>query len=117
MGLARYPLALQPGSYRLGPRALRRVDNSKAASSAKALIDLDTPCVFALDESHAGEFVEWYHRTGNECSYMALTIAERLPEFEAAVGARVGFYWEREVAEGDHEGQYVLDPATVLKLS
>jgi hypothetical protein len=114
MGLARYPLRLAPGAYRLGSQAfqLNAGDNEPAP-----LISLDSPCVYALDAAHLAKFKEWYHRVGNECNYMALTLAERLPEFESAVGARVGFYWEREVAGDDREGEYVLDPAGVFKLT
>lgn len=113
MGLARYSLALPAGAYRLGSQAFRRAAGQ--AISTQPLINLDSPCVFALDAAHIAEFESWYHRTGNECSYMALTLAKRLPEFETAVSARVGFYWEHEVASQDCEGQYVLDPAGVLK--
>jgi hypothetical protein len=113
MGLAHYSLALPAGAYRLGSRAFRRAPGQ--TDSAQPPIDLDSPYVFALDAAHVAEFESWYHRVGNECAYMALTLAERLPEFETAVGARIGFYWEHEVAGRNREGQYVLDPARVLK--
>ncbi|MFO0796912.1 MAG: hypothetical protein U0804_05505 [Gemmataceae bacterium] len=113
MGLARYPLALPAGAYQLGSQALRRAVGQ--ADPAVPPIVLDSPCVYALDAAHVAEFESWYHRAGNECAYMALTLAARLPEFEAAVGARVGFYWEDDVAGQAREGRYVLDPARVLK--
>lgn len=113
MGLAHYSLALPAGAYRLGSRAFRGV--AGPANSAQPTIDLDSPCVFALDAAHVDEFDSWYHRVGNECSYMVHALAKRLPEFEAAAGVRVGFYWEHDVAGENHEGQYVLDPARVLK--
>lgn len=113
MGLARYPLALPAGAYRLGPRAFRRAAGQ--ANSSQPLINLDSPCVFALDAAHVAEFESWYHRVGNECAYMAFTLAERLREFETVVGSRVGFYWEHEVAGQNREGQYVLDPSRVFK--
>src|SRR5688572_14395193 len=40
-------------------------------------------------------FEEWYHRAGNDCSYMVLTLIKRLSEFESVAGVRIGFYWER----------------------
>jgi hypothetical protein len=115
MGFARYTLPLAPGAYRLGPQAFRYVAANSAVELGQPIISLDNPCVFAPDASHVVEFEAWYHRIGNECAYMALTLAERLTEFEAAVGARVGFYWEHEVAGYDREGQYVLDPTGVLQ--
>jgi hypothetical protein len=113
MRLAHYSLSLPPGAYRLGPRAFRRA--AGPADLARPLIDLDSPCVFALDAAHVAEFESWYHRVGNECLYMAFTLAKRLPEFESTIGARVGFYWEHEVAGQDQEGRYVLDASHVLK--
>jgi hypothetical protein len=113
MGLAQYSLTLKAGAYRLGPKAFRRPVGK--ADSAKPLIDLDSPCVFALDAAHVPEFKAWYHRVGNECSYMVLTLEQRLPEFEAIIGSRVGFYWEEEIAGENREGQYILDPAKIIK--
>jgi hypothetical protein len=114
MGLARYSLSVSPGPYQLGNRAFRRVEDVRAIAT-EALINLDSPCVFALDDSHVASFEEWYHRVGNECAYLVLTIAERLSEFESVVGSRVGFYWEHEVAGKNREGQYTLDIAQVEK--
>ncbi len=113
-GLALYQLSLPAGTYRLGPKSLRRVPGA-TAPEAQPFIDLDSPCVYALDATHVEAFEAWYHRVGSECSYMVHALAKRLAEFEAAAGTRVGFYWEQEIAGKGQEGRYVLDPARILK--
>jgi hypothetical protein len=116
MGLARYSLNRPPGLYRLSGWAFLMVDDLSTVP-ADAIIDLNAPYVFVLDEGRLAEFERWYHQVGNECSYMVLAIVQRLPEFETAAGTRVGFYWEREVAGENFEGQYILDPDEVLEAS
>lgn len=115
MSLALYQLSLPVGAYRLGSQAFRRATAEE--SSDQPTFGLDSPYAFAMDAAHIAAFDVWYHRLGKECSYTILTLVERLSEFESAVGSRIGFYWEHEVAGGDREGRYILDPAGVVKLA
>src|SRR5690606_10727599 len=85
MGLAQCSLALPAGAYRLGPRAFRSVDKSSAVEPVQSLIEMDSPCVFALDAALVEEFEAWHHRVGDERSHMVHTIAKELREFEGAV--------------------------------
>ena len=115
MGLVSFSLALPTGDYLLGPQALRRVADESPPDTTRPFISLDSPCLFALDATHAEDFLAWYHRAGNECGYMAHVLAEKVVKFEVDAGVRVGFYWEAEVAGENREGRYTLDPAGVLK--
>ncbi len=108
MGLVRFRLA-GPGAYALGPGALRPV-----AEDAEGM-SLDGPYVFAVDAVHAEELTRWFHRVGREHNYDVLLVTERLSELETAIGCRVGFYWEQELAGATREGRYTLDLTGVRK--
>ena len=111
MGLVQYPLKRPAGAYSLEKGALS--DESSDSDDAPC-ISLDSPGIFVMDSSVAEAFTEWYHRVGNECSYMMLTIIERLPELQSAIGARVAFYWESEVGGEYREGEYTFDSSKVV---
>jgi hypothetical protein len=112
MGLPHYPLNLPAGRYRLQPGALREVAGTKSAP-----ISLDGPFLFVVDASLEAEFLSWYHRTFDECGYIVPRVVERLPEVEAKLGVRIGFYWEEELVGAAKEGTYQLDPANVIRVA
>src|SRR5262245_39912707 len=93
MGLVTYDLRLAPGRYRCDPGALRR-----ATAKDTQTITLDGPYLFVVDAALTDGFLEWYHRTFEECGFVIPKVAMRLEEAAKALGAEVGFYWEQTLS-------------------
>ena len=112
MGMARYSVSLSPGLYRLMPKCLQPAPAS-VPTEPHRLINLDSPCIFAMEYSYLDDFEAWYHHVGAGCSYMLMTIIDQLQDFESSIGSRVAQYWEADLAVGNREGTYVLDPSLI----
>jgi hypothetical protein len=108
MGLATFDLRLPPGRYRLNFGALR-------APTAEDLskISLDGPYFFVVDAAFVEPFLEWFHRTYEECGYIIPRVEMRLDEAAAALGVEVAFYWEEALSGLAQEGVYALDTAEI----
>jgi hypothetical protein len=110
MGLVTYNLRLSAGRYRCDPGSLRRPTEMDAQT-----ITLDGPYLFVVDAALTDRFLEWYHRTLNECGFEIPKVAMRLDEAAKALGAEVGFYWEETLSGQAQEGTYALETSLVVK--
>jgi hypothetical protein len=108
MGLVTYDLRLPPGRYRLNFGALRQ-----PTANDLQKISLDGPYLFVMDASVVTRFLEWFHRTYEECGYIIPRVEMRLDEAATTLGAKVGFYWEETLSGLAQEGVYALDVAEV----
>jgi hypothetical protein len=110
MGLVTFDLRLSPGHYRCNRGALRAPSDPDSQT-----IPLDGPFVFIVDAAKTERFLEWFHRTFNECGFVIPNVAMRLSEATTELGVQVGFYWEETLAESSREGSYALDPAMIVE--
>ncbi len=69
---------------------------------------------FVVEATLSERFLEWFHRTFNECGFIIPKVAMRLDEAAAVLGVEVGFYWEETLAGESKEGTYVLDPSKIM---
>jgi hypothetical protein len=110
MGLVTFALHLPPGRYCCNPGALR-----PATAEDLQTISLDGPFLFVVDAALSNQFLEWFHRTFNECGFVIPKVAMRLDEAATALGAEVGFYWEETLSGRAQEGTYALDATQIVK--
>lgn len=110
MGLVTYDLRLPAGRYRCDPGALRQPTANDGQT-----ICLDGPYLFVVDASLADKFLEWYHRTFNECGCIIPNVAMRLDEAAKVLGAEVGFYWEETLSGRANEGTYALETSLIVR--
>jgi hypothetical protein len=68
-----------------------------------------------VDAALAERFLEWFHRTFNECGFAIPKVAMRLEEAAAELGAEVGFFWEETLSGTPQEGTYSLDVTKIVK--
>ena len=65
MGLVTFDLRLSPGHYRCNRGALRA-----PTANDRQTIPLDGPFVFLVDAAQKERFLEWFHRTFNQCGFV-----------------------------------------------
>src|SRR5262245_54291181 len=112
MGLVQFDLQLPPGRYRCERGSLR-----SPGSKDTQTIRLDGPYLFVVDASCCDQFLEWYHRTFDECGYDITRVAMRLDEAAEALGTAPGFYWEESLSGEAREGTYALEKSLIVKSS
>src|SRR5262249_33753940 len=93
MGMVRFDVGLPRGRYCCHRGALRETTDEDGQA-----IRLNGPFVFVVDAALVERFLEWFHRTFNECRFVIPKVAMRLDEVAAELGAKVGFYWEETLS-------------------